>query len=218
MQWKELGMLWIYLMIHFLSVGLHLNMDQLQTGPHVACMLDCFPLRSTAASIVCVPFHLRINLSMEASSLRAANKSSIIWWIFNSPDKATERTCCCVARCGEFRNEGSSCCYCSGLRIWGHVQIFPVWRLFITLPRKELIHQYAFVNTTILVVILPIYRTYCITLCTVLWITLVAHSSYNEGVGVAHKITSNQPQFLWWRSKTKPKQAFRSIRNVFKSC
>ena len=53
--------------------------------------------------------------------------------------------------------------------------------------------------------------------------TIVLYSRDHKGVGVAHEITSlkKQPQFTltmtrqYWLGKTKPKQAFRSIRNVF---
>jgi len=52
----------------------------------------------------------------------------------------------------------------------------------------------------------------------------VVHSRDNEEVGVAHKVKSPeiQPQFFqmtmgqYWLGKTKPKQAFKSTRNVFK--
>ena len=52
---------------------------------------------------------------------------------------------------------------------------------------------------------------------------IVLYSRDHKGVGVVHEITSpkNQPQFSlipirqYWLGKTKPKQAFRSIRNTF---
>ena len=52
----------------------------------------------------------------------------------------------------------------------------------------------------------------------------MVHSRDDKEVGVAHEVKSpkNQPQFSqitmgqYWLGKTKPKQAFRSTRNVFK--
>jgi len=52
----------------------------------------------------------------------------------------------------------------------------------------------------------------------------VVHSRDDEEVGMAHEVKSpeNQPQFSqtmmgqYWLGKTNPKQAFRSIQNVFK--
>jgi len=54
----------------------------------------------------------------------------------------------------------------------------------------------------------------------------VVYSKDEQEVDMAHEVKSpeNQPQFSqttmgqYWLGKTKPKQAFRSTRNVFKSC